>query len=71
MSEAQGNTPITVEDDPIQVRKNKRAAFIAAGKNPYGHAFDKTRSAFRYCNAHRTVEQGNSSASRKVSWAFK
>lgn len=45
MSEAQGNTPITVEDDPIQVRKNKRAAFIAAGKNPYGHAFDYTAHA--------------------------
>lgn len=45
MSEAQGNTPTTVEDDPIQVRKNKRAALIAAGKNPYGHAFDYTAHA--------------------------
>ena len=45
MSEAQGNTPTTVEDDPIQVRKNKRAALITAGKNPYGHAFNYTAHA--------------------------
>ena len=29
-----------VEDDPIEVRKAKRAALIDAGQNPYGHAFD-------------------------------
>ena len=31
-----------VEDDPVEVRKNKRAAAIEAGGNPYGHAFDYT-----------------------------
>ena len=31
-----------VEDDPIEVRKAKRAALIAAGEDPYGHAFDYT-----------------------------
>lgn len=29
-----------IEDDPIEVRRAKREALIAAGKNPYGHAFD-------------------------------
>lgn len=33
---------ITVEDDPIEVRKAKRAAMIEAGENPYGHAFTRT-----------------------------
>lgn len=28
-----------IEDDPVEVRKNKRASLIAAGQNPYGHAF--------------------------------
>lgn len=29
-----------IEDDPIEVRRAKREALIAGGKNPYGHAFD-------------------------------
>lgn len=28
-----------IEDNPIEVRRAKRTALIAAGKNPYGHAF--------------------------------
>lgn len=31
-----------IEDDPIEVRRAKREALIAAGKNPYGQAFDYT-----------------------------
>lgn len=31
--------PETIEDDPIEVRRAKRAALIAAGQDPYGHAF--------------------------------
>ena len=27
-----------IEDDPIEVRKAKREALIAAGVDPYGHA---------------------------------
>ena len=34
-----------IEDDPIEVRKAKRAAMIEAGQNPYGHAFDYTHHA--------------------------
>ena len=33
------NAPETPEDDPILVRHAKREALIAAGENPYGHAF--------------------------------
>lgn len=29
-----------IEDDPIEVRRAKREALLAAGKNPYGHAFE-------------------------------
>lgn len=28
-----------IEDDPIEVRRAKRAALLEAGENPYGHAF--------------------------------
>ena len=35
----QNATPETPEDDPILVRYAKREALIAAGENPYGHAF--------------------------------
>lgn len=36
------NNNSIIEDDPIQVRKNKRTALIEAGENPYGHAFSPT-----------------------------
>ena len=36
------NQQVIIEDDPIQVRKNKREALLAAGENPYGHAFAYT-----------------------------
>ena len=34
-----------IEDDPVEVRRAKRAALIDAGENPYGHAFDYTHHA--------------------------
>ena len=34
-----------IEDDPIEVRRAKRAAIIEEGGNPYGHAFDYTHHA--------------------------
>lgn len=33
------NNEQIIEDDPIEVRRAKRAAMLAEGKNPYGHAF--------------------------------
>ena len=38
------DTPEMIEDDPIEVRRAKRAALIEQGVDPYGHAFE--RSAF-------------------------
>jgi len=34
-----------IEDDPVEVRRAKRAALIEAGENPYGRAFDYTHHA--------------------------
>ena len=34
-----------IEDDPIEVRRNKRAALIAAGTNPYGSRFEYSHHA--------------------------
>ena len=39
--EIKTETPV-IEDDPIEVRRAKRAALIEAGKEPYGHAFPVT-----------------------------
>ena len=39
---AEENNEQVIEDDPIEVRRAKREALIAAGKNPYGHAFAYT-----------------------------
>ena len=33
-----------IEDDPIQVRKNKRQQYLDAGVSPYGHSFKATHS---------------------------
>ena len=49
-----------VEDDPIEVRKAKREAIIAAGGNPYGHAFDYTHHASDIEETYATLEDGES-----------
>ena len=36
---AQDSTEQIIEDDPIEVRRAKREALLAEGKNPYGHAY--------------------------------
>ena len=33
-----------IEDDPIEVRRAKRAALMAAGQDPYGRAFDRSHT---------------------------
>ncbi|MBR2790204.1 MAG: lysine--tRNA ligase, partial [Eggerthellaceae bacterium] len=50
-------TPI-IEDDPVQVRLNKRAALMAAGENPYGHTFDYTHHAAELNEAYAHLEAG-------------
>ena len=37
---AQDPTEQIIEDDPIEVRRAKREAMLAEGKNPYGHAYN-------------------------------
>ena len=39
MSDTIDTTEQIIEDDPIAVRRAKREALMAAGKDPYGHAF--------------------------------
>lgn len=45
---AEENNEQVIEDDPIEVRRTKREALLAEGKNPYGHA------AFEY--SHHIVD---------------
>ncbi len=49
-----------VEDDPVEVRKAKRAALIAAGEDPYGHAFDYTHHVIELDAAYADLEDGGS-----------
>ena len=49
-----------IEDDPIEVRKAKRAAMIEAGQNPYGHAFDYTHHAADIEAGWSQLEDGES-----------
>ena len=48
-----------IEDDPILVRKNKREALIAAGKNPYGEAFDYTHHVSDLEEAYVNLADGD------------
>ncbi len=48
-----------IEDDPIAVRKNKREALIAAGKNPYGQAFDYTHHVIDLEKSYENLENGS------------
>ena len=50
----------TIEDDPIEVRKAKRAALIEAGANPYGHAFAYTHHAAELEPLYADLEDGAS-----------
>ena len=52
--------PDIIEDDPIEVRKAKRAALIEAGENPYGHAFDYTHHAAELEPLYADLEDGAS-----------
>ena len=47
-----------IEDDPIEVRRAKREAIIAAGGNPYGHAFDYSHHAADIEEAYGHLEDG-------------
>ena len=49
-----------VEDDPIAVRRAKREALYAQGKNPYGHAFDVTHHVAELDELYRDLPDGDS-----------
>lgn len=57
---AEENQVQEIEDDPIEVRKAKRAAIIEAGGNPYGHAFDYSHHASDVEAAYGQLEDGES-----------
>ena len=57
---AEENQVQEIEDDPIEVRKAKRAAIIEAGGNPYGHAFDYTHHAVDVEETYGHLEDGES-----------
>ncbi len=63
MAENTENTPV-IEDDPIEVRKAKRAALIAAGKDPYGHAFNYSHHVDELDAKYAELEDGATTEDR-------
>ena len=57
---AEETTKQVIEDDPIEVRKAKRAALIEAGENPYGHAFHYTHHLTDLDEKYASLEDGAS-----------
>jgi len=49
-----------IEDDPIEVRRAKREALIAAGKQPYGHRFDFAHYIEELLEKYADLEEGAS-----------
>ena len=56
----QNTQPAVVEDDPIEVRKAKRAALIEQGVDPYGHAFNYTHHVAQLNELYAHLEDGAS-----------
>ncbi len=61
---AEENNEQVIEDDPIEVRRAKREALIAAGKNPYGHAFAYTHHIAELDAKYAGLEDGASTEDR-------
>ena len=49
-----------VVDDPIEVRRNKREALLAAGQHPYGQRFDVSAHAAQLEERYAGLEDGQS-----------
>ena len=58
MSEETEN--VVVEDDPIEVRKAKRAALIASGRDPYGHSIKRSHTVAQLNQLYAGLEDGQS-----------
>ena len=52
--------PQAVEDDPIAVRRAKREALLAAGADPYGHAFTYSHHLADLVERYAGLEDGAS-----------
>ncbi len=52
-----------IEDDPIAVRRAKREALIAAGRDPYGHAFAYSHHLADLAAQYEGLEDGASTSS--------
>lgn len=55
---------VAIEDDPIEVRRAKREALIAAGKNPYGHAFISTARVTELDEKYADLADGETTEDR-------
>lgn len=49
---------LVAEDDPVEVRKNKRKKLIEQGKNPYGHAFVASDLVSDLDERYKNIEDG-------------
>ena len=49
-----------IEDDPIEVRRAKREALIAAGIDPYGHSVKRSHSVVELNEKYAHLEDGES-----------
>ena len=49
-----------IEDDPIEVRRAKRAALIEAGVDPYGHSIERSHSVGALNEQYAHLEDGDS-----------
>ena len=60
MSDTIDTTEQIIEDDPIAVRRAKREALMAAGKDPYGHAFAYSPHLADLAEQYADLEDGAS-----------
>ena len=60
MSDTTDTAQQIIEDDPIEVRLAKRQALIAAGKDPYGHAFTYSHHLADLAAQYAGLEDGAS-----------
>lgn len=54
------NEAAVIEDDPIEVRRAKRAALIEQGIDPYGHAFEPSAHIAELEERYANLQDGES-----------
>lgn len=58
VNNAKQENGMVIEDDPIEVRRAKREALIAAGKNPYGQGFEYSHHIDELKEKYAALEDG-------------